>query len=114
MRESSVEKRLKTRLEQNGFKVLKLVTQGTAGAPDRMILCPTWSPGPPYFVELKRPGKDAERLQELTHLEWRKRGVQVLDVCDSYSRVEEILTYLLDRANERILDTIAVIREGAE
>ena len=91
MLEASVEKRLKQRLEKYGFKVLKLTTPGASGTPDRMILRPSLFPGPPWFVECKRPGKTERRLQELVRDEWRARGLLVLDVCDSYERVETIV-----------------------
>jgi hypothetical protein len=90
MKEKPVEERLKARLERYGFKVLKLTTPGTNGVPDRMILRPTWSPGAPYFVEIKRPGEKERRLQEIIRDEWRARGLIVLDVCDTYGRVNEI------------------------
>lgn len=95
MKEAPVEQRLKTKLEAHGFKVLKLTTPGTNGVPDRMILRPTWSPGPPWFVECKRPGKTERRLQELVRDKWRARGVNVLDVCDTYERVDETLETLM-------------------
>lgn len=91
MIEKPVEERLKQRLERYGFKVLKLVTPGTAGTKDRLILRPKWSPGAPYVVECKRPTGGERRLQELVRDEWRARGVLVLDVCDSYERVEAIV-----------------------
>ena len=103
MLEGKVEDRLKTRLERYGFKVLKLVTPGNSGTKDRLILRPKWSPGAPYFVECKRPGKTERRLQELVRDEWRARGCLVLDVCDSFNRVERIAYDLMTICqNERI------------
>lgn len=95
MKEAPVEDRLRTRLEGKGFKVLKLVTPGHAGSMDRLILMPTWSPGPPAFCECKRPGKGERRLQEIVRDQWRARGCYVLDVCDTYERVDEIERELL-------------------
>lgn len=94
MKESVVELFLKERLESNGFKVLKLVTPGHSGTMDRLILRPVWSPGAPFFVECKRPKEKERLLQEKVRDEWRKRGCQVLDVCDTKDRVAEIHTYL--------------------
>ena len=94
MKEAPVEQRLKDRLESRGFKVLKLVTPGYSGTMDRLILMPLYKPGPPHFVECKRPSKTERRLQELVRDDWRKRGCQVLDVCDTYERVEDIFEYL--------------------
>lgn len=95
MKEAPVEDRLKTRLESYGFKVLKLVTPGHNGVMDRMILRPKWSPGAPWFVECKRPKKHERRLQEIVRDDMRARGCLVLDVCNSYGRVEEIVAELL-------------------
>lgn len=95
--ESKIETRLKLLLENRGFKVLKLVTQGTAGAPDRMILRPTWSPGPPWFIELKRPGKRERRLQELVREEWRNRGLLVLDMINTMEQADDLALDLLYR-----------------
>lgn len=104
MKEAPVEQRLKERLEAHGFKVLKLTTPGTNGVPDRMILRPTWSPGPPWFVECKAPGQTERRLQELLRDDWRKRGVNVLDVCDSYDRADAIAAILYEACHaERIV-----------
>ena len=99
MKESPVEKRFKQRFEAHGFKVLKLTTPGTAGVMDRMILRPVWSPGAPFFTEMKRPGKDAERLQELMRENWLLRGVIVTEVCDSYEKVDELLAWALGVCN---------------
>ena len=101
IKEVLVEEHLKKRLEECGFKVLKLTTPGNSGTMDRMILCPTWSPGSPYFVECKRPGKAERRLQQLVRDEWRARGCKVLDVCDTYERVHEIGIMLLWEADKR-------------
>jgi hypothetical protein len=109
MREAPVEQRLKSRLESHGFSVVKLVTPGTAGAMDRFILRPRWSPGPPWLVECKRPGGPSERrLQELRRDDWRARGVLVLPVCDSYIAVELILQELL-----RIVDKERIDKKGS-
>lgn len=96
MLEAAVEGRLKRYLEKVGFKVLKLTTPGTMGVPDRMILRPKWSPGPPWFVELKRPGKAERPLQDAVRDDWRKRGVLVLDMCDSYEKVDALIEYVTE------------------
>lgn len=104
MKEAPVENRFKARLESFGCQVVKLVTQGTAGAMDRMVLRPRWSPGPPFLVELKRPGKSERLLQQHRRDDWRKRGLQVLDVCDSYERVDEIYDEILTICNRERID----------
>lgn len=95
MKEAPVEGRLVSKLSAYGFLVLKLTTPGANGTPDRLILRPSWSPGPPWVVECKRPGKTERRLQEVVRDKWRARGMLVLDVCDCYARVDEIVRQLV-------------------
>lgn len=94
MKEAPVEQRLVSKLTALGFKVLKLTTPGTNGTPDRLILRPMWSPGPPWVIELKRPGKTERRLQELVRDEWRMRGVLVLNMVDTYEKVDALVESL--------------------
>lgn len=95
MREINVEQRLRIGLETRGFKVYKLVTPGHNGSPDRMILRPYWSPGPPWYIEIKAPGQKARRLQELVHGDWRARGLQVLHTVSTYSEVDALIAALV-------------------
>lgn len=95
MREAPVEKRLVDGLQSYGFKVLKLTTPGTIGTPDRLILRPTWSPGPPWVIEVKRPKKTERRLQEIVRDQWRERGVLVLDMVDNYELVDALVQRLV-------------------
>jgi hypothetical protein len=94
MKETQIEQRLKAGLEKHGFKVLKLTCPGTNGVPDRMILRPTWSPGPPWFIELKAPKQHLRRLQDIVCAEWRTRGAQVLLPVNTYESVDELVTEL--------------------
>lgn len=100
MKEALIEQRLVTGLTKLGFKVLKLTTPGTNGTPDRLILRPKWSPGPPWVIELKRPGKSERRLQELVRDDWRERGVQVLEMVNTYEQVD-MLIFALNHECER-------------
>lgn len=95
MREAAVEKRLVAKLAALGFKVLKLTTPGTQFTPDRLILRPVWSPGAPWLLEVKRPGKTERRGQELVREDWRKRGVLVLDMVDTYEKVDALVADLM-------------------
>ncbi len=95
MKEAPVEQRLRRGLERYGFKVLKLTTPGHAGSPDRLILRPLWSPGNPWVIEIKRPGKNERRLQEIVRDDWRARGVRVLDMVDTYEKVDALISHLL-------------------
>jgi hypothetical protein len=103
IRESQIEERLRRGLEGKGFKVLKLVTPGNTGTPDRMILRPSWSPGPPWFIEIKRPGMHERRLQELVRDGWRARGALVLDMINTYSQVDALVVKLYTQCMEERL-----------
>lgn len=98
MLESIVEQRLK-RLENYGFLVLKLRTPGYNGTMDRMIVRPLYSPGPPWFVELKQPGKSERALQEGRRNDWRRRGILVLDMCDTVQKVDALVAELVAKVN---------------
>lgn len=98
MIEHDVEERLRTRLHKYGFKCLKLVTPGTSGTKDRLILMPAWAPSPPAFVELKRPDKAERALQSAVRDDWRGRGCNVLDMCDTYEKVDALVDDLLTKA----------------
>lgn len=103
MLEAPVEKRL-GKLEQHGFKVIKLVTPGTQGSMDRLILRPTWSPGPPHFVECKRPGKAERRLQAVVRDDWRARGALVEDCVNTYEEVDALIAKLLSLCIKERID----------
>jgi hypothetical protein len=94
MLEMQVEGHLK-RLESFGFEVLKLKTPGYSGTKDRLILWPKWSPAPPVFVEIKRPGKNERALQAAVRDDWRARGCDVRPMCDTIEKVQALCDYLL-------------------
>lgn len=95
MKEAPVEQRLTDGLTGYGFKVLKFTTPGTIGTPDRLILRPKWSPGPPWVIEIKRPKKTERRLQEIVRDQWRERGVLVLDMINDYAQVDALIRQLV-------------------
>lgn len=84
--EKDIEKKLKARLEKSGCLVLKFVSPGNAGVPDRLIITPS---GRMCFVELKRPGGKLRPLQKL----WRGK---LRRYCVTYFRV----------ANENEIETV--------
>ena len=90
MLEAPIEQHLRKRLEGRGFLVLKLKTPGRAGTMDRMILRPVYWPGPPMFVELKRPNAKPRKLQEMVAEAWRRRGCEVLEYCDTIAKVDAL------------------------
>ena len=102
MLEAQVERRLKI-LEASGLKVLKLRTPGYSGVPDRLILRPRYCPGPPWFVEIKRPGRTERLLQAGVRDDWRARGVLVLPMCDTIGKVDQLVADVLRDVNREYL-----------
>lgn len=94
MRESPVENRLRNKLQSFGCIVVKLTCPGHSHVMDRMVIRPKWSPGPPWVVEVKRPGKDLRRAQELTGEDWIKRGMRVLPFVNDYATVDNLADYV--------------------
>ena len=91
MRESSIEKKLKTEVEKHGGKAYKFVSPGTSGVPDRIVLFPG---GRLFFVELKAPGKNLEPLQAKRKKELEQLGFKVFKI-DTFAGVDEFLKEVL-------------------
>lgn len=89
IQETEIERHLKRRLEEYGFKVLKFTTPGTVGVMDRIILRPKYSPGAPAFLELKKFGKRLRRIQERMGQDFTARGCRVLDPVHSMAECDE-------------------------
>jgi hypothetical protein len=94
MLEGVVEQRLK-RLERYGFAVYKLRTPGKSGVMDRMILWPKYAPRPPSFLEVKRPGEVPRPLQVAVANDWKARGCDVRDYCDSVEAIDALCDQLV-------------------
>lgn len=90
MLERDVERHLRKRILAIGGDCEKFVSPGKRGVPDRIVTMPG---GRLWFVELKRPGKDAEKQQARDHARRRAMGfdVRVLDTKEKVNAfVEEI------------------------
>ena len=83
MIESDVEKEFRKQARLNGWWCLKLRVINHAGFPDRLLLK---EPGRVKFVELKRPGKTARKLQKYVLNRLEKLGFE----CHVIDRVENI------------------------
>lgn len=73
MREKDIESHLTRRVAALGGLAWKLVSPGTAGVPDRIVVVPTPQGATIGFLELKAPGEQLrplqlERLETLTKL----------------------------------------------
>ena len=77
MRESTVERNLREKINKMGGFALKFLPTYWAGAPDRIVLLPG---GKIYWVELKSTGKKLRDLQKSRRRELEKLGFKVFKV----------------------------------
>ena len=87
MREKQIEQRLVKAVKARGGLCPKLVSPGTDGMPDRMVLLPDSHMG---FVEVKAPGEKPRPLQQLRHEQLRELGYKV-SVLDDPEQIPPIL-----------------------
>lgn len=87
MREKQIEHNLVMAVKAAGGICPKLVSPGTDGMPDRMILLPQGRIG---FVEVKAPGKKPRPLQERRHKQLRELGFRVF-ILDGPEQITGIL-----------------------
>lgn len=87
MREKQIEHTLVMAVKAAGGMCPKLVSPGTDGMPDRMILLPKGHIG---FVEVKAPGKKPRPLQERRHKQMRELGFKIF-ILDGREQIPEIL-----------------------
>ena len=87
MREKQIEHSLVMAVKAAGGMCPKLVSPGTDGMPDRMVLLPEAHIG---FVEVKAPGQKPRAIQERRHEQLRKLGFKVF-ILDGREQIPEIL-----------------------
>ena len=87
MREKQIEQRLVKAVKARGGLCPKLVSPGTDGMPDRMVLLPGSHMG---FVEVKAPGEKPRPLQQRRHEQLRELGYKV-SVLDDPEQIPPIL-----------------------
>lgn len=80
MRESAIERDCLVRAVAAGGFMLKWVSPGNSGVPDRILFLPGC---PVVFVELKQPGQPLERLQEYWARTLRGMGQEVWSISDA-------------------------------
>ncbi len=79
MREKEIEEKLVKSVRAEGGICPKLVSPGTDGMPDRMVLLPDARIA---FVEVKVPGQKPRALQKRRHAQLRVLGFQVFVLDD--------------------------------
>ena len=87
MREKVIEQRLVKAVKAENGMCPKLVSPGTDGMPDRMVLLPE---GHISFVEVKAPGQKPRPIQERRHEQLRSLGFKVA-VLDNPAQIPGIL-----------------------
>ena len=87
MREKQIEQKLVKAVKNISGMCPKLVSPGTDGMPDRMVLLPGCRIG---FVEVKAPGQNPRPLQERRHTQLRELGFHVF-VLDDAEQIPEII-----------------------
>ena len=76
--EEKIEGRVVRWAKSRGIDVWKLNVVGRRGLPDRLFILPPGARSPVVFIEFKRRGKKARKLQQHLHDNLRKRGVPIL------------------------------------
>ena len=92
MREKTIERELIRAVRSCDGICPKLVSPGTDGMPDRMILMPGGKIG---FVEVKAPGRKPRPLQVKRHRQLRGLGFKVF-VLDDIRQIPEIIREVME------------------
>jgi hypothetical protein len=79
VRERDIEKKLTKAVKAQGGMCPKLISPGTDGMPDRLVLLPGSRIG---FVEVKAPGKEPRPLQARRHRQLSDLGFSVFVLDD--------------------------------
>ena len=90
MREATLERKLKKRIENEGGLCLKWVSPGYTGVPDRIVLM---KGGVIAFVETKRPGQRERQRQAFVQARLRKMGFPVFGSVDSWQKADDVLCW---------------------
>lgn len=86
MRERDISRYLNKRVKELGGEIRRVTWQGRRNAPDKLVLLPGWA----FFVEEKRPGKDATAAQAREADRLRSSGL-FMYVFATYEDVDAIL-----------------------
>lgn len=86
MKERDISRYLNARVKQLGGEVRRVRWIGRNNAPDKLVLLPGWH----FFVEEKRPGKDATEAQAREHGRLWRSGVAVY-VLDTPEAIDAVL-----------------------
>ena len=87
MREKDIESKLRNEIKKLGGIAYKFKSPGNNGVPDRIVLLPE---GIIKFVELKRPGGETSKLQDMQIAIIRKLGFDVR-VIDNMDKMDDFI-----------------------
>ena len=99
-RERVIEGYLLAQCRVHGFLCLKFVSPARGGVPDRIVVAPHST----VFVEVKRPGGQLRKLQQLMHAKLRRHGAEVYVVDDKPS-VDAFIAHLLESPSDQWITT---------
>lgn len=87
MKESTIEKYLKDKVEALSGYCYKWSSPSNRGVPDRIVFLY----GRTYFIELKATDKPLTKLQNIIHKRIKKTGNQTVFVFDSKEKIDAFL-----------------------
>lgn len=87
MRESAIQTKIKKKLENSGWFVVKIITCSKPGWPDLQA----HRAGVTAFVEVKREGKAPTDLQLYIHDLLKKQGFEVISCATSIDDIKHLL-----------------------
>jgi hypothetical protein len=91
MRESSIEKKLVSKVRAMGGKAYKFVSPGCIGVPDRIVIFPG---GKLVFVEIKAPGQKSRSIQLKRAEELQGLGFKVYAI-DSIQGITDLICEMM-------------------
>ena len=84
MLENKIQRKIRERLEKDGWLVIKIISSSLNGIPDLIA----HRGGETIYIETKIPGRDPDPLQEYRHKQIREHGIKVI-VADSIEVIKE-------------------------
>ncbi|MFI1408796.1 VRR-NUC domain-containing protein [Streptomyces sp. NPDC020707] len=95
-RERVIEDYFLAQCRAHGFLCLKFLSPARGGVPDRIVVAPSGT----VFVEVKRPGGQLRKRQQLTHTKLRRHGAEV-HVVDDKRSVDVFIAHLLKTSSDQ-------------
>lgn len=97
--EAQIEKKAREWLEARGGELMKWVSPGNAGVPDRIAFHASFVS--PFFMEFKAPRKTLDELQEIVCDKLAAKGARVYPNVDGVRKAIEIMDDEMQRRSRR-------------